>query len=122
MAAIGTNAIGCGGRQIPQMGRMLSIDQARAAVLADVHALAAEAIPIGDALGRVLAEDVTAAADVPGFANSAMDGFAVSSGPTGRRLRIAGESRAGAPAAHELGEERRSASRPARCCPAAPTR
>ena len=36
--------------------------------------------------------------DVPSFANSAMDGFAVRSGPAGRALRIVGESRAGAPA------------------------
>ena len=86
------------------MGLMLSIDQARAAVLAEARALAAEEVAIGDALGRVLAEDVTAAADVPGFANSAMDGFAVRSGPAGRRLRIVGESRAGAPAAAGLGE------------------
>ncbi len=85
-------------------GLMLSIDQARAAVLAEARAPAAEEVAIGDALGRVLAEDVAAAADVPGFANSAMDGFAVRSGPAGRRLRIVGESRAGAPAAAGLGE------------------
>jgi molybdopterin molybdotransferase len=83
---------------------MLSIDQARDAVLAEVRTLGAEDIAVADALGRVLAEDVTAAADVPGFANSAMDGFAVRSGPAGRRLRIAGESRAGAPAPMALGD------------------
>jgi molybdopterin molybdotransferase len=77
---------------------MLSIDEARAAVLAEIRPLPAEDVAITNALGRVLAEDVTASADVPGFANSAMDGFAVRSGPSGRRLRIVGESRAGAPA------------------------
>jgi len=86
------------------MGAMLSIDEARAAVLGEVRALGDEEVAIADALGRVLAEDVIAAADVPGFANSAMDGFAVRSGPAGRRLRIAGESRAGAPAATTLQE------------------
>jgi molybdopterin molybdotransferase len=86
------------------MRLMLSIDEARAAVLAEVRPLAPEDIAIGEALGRVLAEDVTAAADVPGFANSAMDGFALRSGPAGRRLRIVGESRAGAPAATALDE------------------
>jgi molybdopterin molybdotransferase len=86
------------------MGAMLSIGQARAAVLAEVRPLEAEEVAVADALGRVLAEDVVAAADVPGFANSAMDGFAVRSGPAGRRLRIAGESRAGAPAARPLGD------------------
>jgi molybdopterin molybdotransferase len=83
---------------------MLSIDEARAAVLAEVRPLPAEEVAVGEALGRVLAEEVTAAADVPGFANSAMDGFAVRSGPAGRTLRIVGESRAGAPAGMPLGE------------------
>jgi molybdopterin molybdotransferase len=78
---------------------LLSIDDARARVLAAAAPLAAEDVRVGEALDRVLAQDVVAAADVPGFANSAMDGFAVRSGPAGRRLRIVGESRAGAPAA-----------------------
>ena len=77
---------------------MISIDEARAAVLAQVRPLGAEEVAIRAALGRVLAADITAAGDVPGFANSAMDGFAVRSGPAGRTLRIVGESRAGAPA------------------------
>jgi molybdopterin molybdotransferase len=83
---------------------MLSIDEARAGVLAEARGLEAEDVAVSDALGRVLAEDVPAAQDVPGFANSAMDGFAVRSGGAGRRLRIVGESRAGAPAAVAVGE------------------
>ena len=86
------------------MTQLLSIDDARRKVLDAVRPLPAESISVEDALGRVLAEDVAAAADVPGFANSAMDGFAVRSGPAGRRLRIAGESRAGAPATVALGD------------------
>jgi molybdopterin molybdotransferase len=83
---------------------MLSIDEARAAVLAEARTLPAEEVDIRAALGRVLAADVTATGDVPGFANSAMDGFAVRSGPAGRRLTIVGESRAGAPASVALAE------------------
>jgi molybdopterin molybdotransferase len=83
---------------------MLSIDQARAAVLAEVRPLPAEEVALADALGRVLAEDVTAAVDLPPFVNSAMDGFAVRSGPSGRRLTVVGESRAGAPANRALGD------------------
>jgi molybdopterin molybdotransferase len=86
------------------MRAMLSIDQARDAVLAEVRALGAEEVAIGDALGRVLAQDVIAAGDLPPFPNSAMDGFAVRSGPKGRRLTIVGESRAGAPAAVAVGD------------------
>jgi len=83
---------------------LLSIDDARARVLAAAAPLAAEDVGVSEALDRVLAQDVVAAADVPGFANSAMDGFAVRSGPAGRRLRIVGESRAGAPAAAAVAE------------------
>ena len=83
---------------------LLSIDDARARVLAAAAPLAAEDVGVGEALDRVLAQDVVAAADVPGVANSAMDGFAVRSGPAGRRLRIVGESRAGAPAAAAVAE------------------
>jgi molybdopterin molybdotransferase len=83
---------------------LLSIDEARARVLAAVRPLEVEDVALDGALDRVLAEDVTATADVPGFANSAMDGFAVRSGPAGRRLSIVGESRAGAPAGVAVGD------------------
>jgi len=86
------------------MADLLTIDEARARVLAAVTALDADELPIADALGRVLAEDVVAAHDVPGFANSAMDGFAIRGGPAGRALRIAGESRAGTPSPVPVGD------------------
>lgn len=61
---------------------------------------AAVEISIADATDRVLAEDVVAAIDLPGFDYSAMDGYAVHTdamvGPAPFRLRIAGESRTGA--------------------------
>ena len=81
------------------MGALLTIDEARARVLGCVTPLPVEDVPVAESLGRVLAEDVIAAHDIPRFANSAMDGFAVRSGAAGRRLRVVGESRAGAPAA-----------------------
>src|SRR4051794_41862825 len=81
-----------------------SIDEARAVVLAAVRPLAPANVPVADALGLVLAEDVTAAHDVPAFANSAMDGFDVRAGQAGQRLRIPGESRAGAPHTRTPGE------------------
>jgi molybdopterin molybdotransferase len=85
------------------MSPLLTIDEARARVVAAVTPLGAEDVPVEEALGRVLAEDVVAAADVPGFANSAMDGFAVRAGRAGRRLSVVGESRAGAPAGVAVG-------------------
>ena len=55
------------------MTALLPLDEARALVVAAVAApLEAEAVEVGDAPGRVLAEDVLAAADVPPFANSAI--------------------------------------------------
>ena len=81
------------------VGSLLSIDEAREVVLAAVAPLGTEEVPIERAHGRTLAEDVAAANDVPPFDNSAMDGFIVAPGDAGRTLRIAGESRAGAPAA-----------------------
>jgi molybdopterin molybdotransferase len=87
------------------MAALLSIDEARARVLAAVEPLGPpEEIPVAAALGRVLARDLAAAGDVPPFANSAMDGFAVRAGEAGRRLHVAGESRAGLPAAGALDE------------------
>lgn len=80
------------------MPALLSVEAARARVLAAVRPLPIEDVPLAEALGRVLAVHLHAAGDVPPFTNSAMDGFAIRSGPAGRRLLIAGESRAGAPA------------------------
>lgn len=80
-----------------------SIAAARAHVLAACVQLAPEPVPVEDALGRVLAEEVAAAGDVPPFVNSAMDGFAVIAGASSRTLRIVGESRAGTPSQVPLG-------------------
>ena len=56
---------------------MKPLEEARAEVLAPVTALGSERVPLEEARGRVLAHDVTAPHDVPPFANSAMDGYAV---------------------------------------------
>ncbi len=86
------------------MADLLTIDEARELVLGAVAPLEAEDVAVAAALGRVLAEDVTAEHDVPAFPNSAMDGFAVRAGASGRRLRIVGESRAGTPSPVPVGE------------------
>lgn len=57
---------------------MLELDAALARLNAAARPVAAtENIPLGEALGRVLAEAVVASIDVPGFDNSAMDGYAL---------------------------------------------
>jgi len=83
---------------------LLSIAQARAAILEHVAPLGRGELPVEQALGRILAEIVTAAGDVPALANSAMDGYAVRSGPAGRTLELVGEARAGAAFAGQVGD------------------
>lgn len=78
------------------MSELISIDEARGRVLDAVRPLEAEDVPLAEALGRVLAEDVESAIDVPPFDSSAMDGYAVVAGP-GAELEVVGESRAGRP-------------------------
>ncbi len=56
---------------------MLSIEEALARVMERVPANATERVPIEHAQGRVLAETIAATVDLPPWAGSAMDGFAV---------------------------------------------
>src|SRR5438093_1442202 len=57
--------------------KLMSADDALARILASVPALPEVEVPLLDALGLVLAEDIAADRDVPPFRNSAMDGYAV---------------------------------------------
>ena len=81
---------------------MVSADEALELVLKSVAPLGVERTPILDALGRVLAEEIRSSRDIPGFDNSAMDGYAVRSvdivnaGPSSpMRLRVIGTVAAG---------------------------
>ncbi|MBV8451599.1 MAG: molybdopterin molybdotransferase MoeA, partial [Deltaproteobacteria bacterium] len=56
---------------------MITVDEALKIVLDNVAALGVERASIVDALGRVLAEEIRSPRDIPGFDNSAMDGYAV---------------------------------------------
>jgi molybdenum cofactor synthesis domain-containing protein len=58
-------------------GALIDAAEARAHVLDRCCELAAERVPLADAIGRVLAETVVAQEDVPSFANTAVDGYAV---------------------------------------------
>jgi molybdopterin molybdotransferase len=88
---------------------LIEIERARDAVLARAAPLPGEDLPLREALGRVLAEDLTGVEPVPGFDNSAMDGFAVRAADTAGAapgspvaLREVGESRAGRPTGRAL--------------------
>ena len=56
---------------------MISVEEAKARILSAFTPLAAETVNVADALGRVLAEDLTARVTQPPGAVSAMDGYAV---------------------------------------------
>ncbi|HYN68289.1 MAG TPA: gephyrin-like molybdotransferase Glp [Ornithinibacter sp.] len=88
---------------------MRTLADHRDAVLSLVAPLPATSVPVGSALGLVLAQDVVAAVDLPGFDNSAMDGYAVRAGElagaTGSApvvLPVAGDIAAGDTAHHVL--------------------
>jgi molybdopterin molybdotransferase len=80
------------------MAELALIDDALSALLADIHPLTSERIALTDAPGRVLAEDVSARLDVPGFDNSAMDGYALRAADAGKRLPVSQRIAAGVPA------------------------
>jgi molybdopterin molybdotransferase len=83
---------------------MLSVDEARARILARARLTETEQVPLDQAAGRVPAAwTVTAEVDVPPFANSSMDGFALRAADAPAELPIAGEVAAGASGLAALG-------------------
>ena len=87
---------------MPGVVALLSIEDARTLILQRVRPLDAELVPLAAAAGRVLAEGARAAVDLPPFASSSMDGFAVRACDVPGRLHVADESAAGRPASREL--------------------
>jgi molybdopterin molybdotransferase len=81
---------------------LLSREAARAAILDRAQPLPGERVGIEEAAGRVLAEDALAAVDLPPFASSAMDGFALRSADTPGRLPVVARIPAGQPAERAL--------------------
>ena len=56
---------------------MIQVDEAREIILAKIATKGVEKVPLDDALGRILAEDIIARRSNPPMDNSAMDGYAV---------------------------------------------
>ena len=86
---------------------MRPLEEVQAEVFDAVSLLDTEPLPLGSAVGRVLAVDVVASEDVPPFSNSAMDGFAVRSqdvAEPGVVLRLVDDVPAGRVAKVALGE------------------
>src|SRR5215468_3332641 len=81
---------------------MLSVAEAARAVIERVPRLASELVPLDRAAGRILAADVVAARALPGFDNSAMDGYAARSADLPAMLPVVGVIAAGELAAPAL--------------------
>jgi molybdopterin molybdotransferase len=84
------------------MSGLLSIEEALRRVLVRAEVLEPESLPADAAAGRYLAQDVTAQIDLPPFASSAMDGYALRAGDTPGRLPIVFRIAAGVPAGRAL--------------------
>ena len=80
------------------MADLLSVDAALDAVLERVEPLSVTSLALETAAGHILAEAATARIDLPPFANSAMDGFAIRAADTPGRLPVVARSAAGRPA------------------------
>jgi molybdopterin molybdotransferase len=84
---------------------LMPVADALQRVLADARPLPAEAVPLDDALGRVLTEDVAALRTQPPAAVSAMDGYAVRASDVAQApvaLKVIGEVAAGHPFPDEI--------------------
>ena len=78
---------------------MIDYAQALALILADALPQETEEVPLAEALGRVLATDICSPVALPGFDNSAMDGFALCCAgqtlPIGHQVDVVGAQAAG---------------------------
>ncbi len=89
---------------------MISVEEAQEAILARICPLGRTRVPLVEALGRVLAEDVCASRPIPPWPNSAMDGYAVRAEDVARAskdrpvsLRVVEELQAGFEARRAVG-------------------
>jgi molybdopterin molybdotransferase len=78
------------------------MQEAQARVLEHTRTLGAERVPIGSAAGRVTAAPALAVVDLPPFASSSMDGYAVQAADLPGRLPIVADVAAGSPAGRPL--------------------
>lgn len=89
---------------------MISVEEALERILAEIRPLNVIQVPLSESLGLVLAQDIVAQEDMPPFANSAMDGFALLSRDSQPRagqpprLRVTGGVAAGYVADHAVEE------------------
>jgi molybdopterin molybdotransferase len=84
---------------------VLTVEEALEQILSRVTPLPTERVPLMGALGRALAEDVVSSREIPPWANSSMDGYAVRANDTRdvpARLAVVGTVTAGAMPARDV--------------------
>ncbi len=77
---------------------MISVQEAKSLIQSTITVLYAESLPLAEAVGHVLAEDLLAPLALPPFRQSSMDGYAVHHADitqAGTTLPVVAESRAG---------------------------
>jgi len=85
---------------------VLTVEEALEQILSRVKPLPAERVPLMDALGRALAEPIVSGREIPPWANSSMDGYAVRASDTARvpvKLVVVGTVTAGAVPSRAVG-------------------
>ncbi len=112
-------------------GKTIALEEARAIIERAIRPIdRTEVLPLQQANGRVLAQDIVSTADVPPFSRAAMDGYAVraedttgASRTTPRTLRRIETIYTGQVPQRRRGQPASAPrSRPAPRCPTAPTR
>ncbi len=77
---------------------MVTVNEAKLRIIANTRTLPSVRLPLQDAVGSYLAEDVISPVALPPFRQSSMDGYAIVHSDitqSGTALRLVGESRAG---------------------------
>ena len=85
------------------MNPLLTVDEALARVLTCATPLPVEHVRLDQAAGRILAEGIVSQVDLPPFASSSMDGYAVRAADLPGVLRVVGRVAAGRPVLRFLG-------------------
>jgi len=81
---------------------MISVQQAKQIIRDAAPAPKIVKLPLLEAFGFTLAKDVIATVDIPNFAQSSMDGYAIKFADKGKQLAIIGEMAAGATQQHTI--------------------
>jgi molybdopterin molybdotransferase len=74
---------------------MISVTEAKGLVLTHTVPLEAIVLPIANASGYILSEDILAEYDIPAFIQSSMDGYAISYAEDSKEFQLVGEMAAG---------------------------